>query len=119
LEIKEQVELSHEYDEARAEKLDERLSKIEKKLAKIAPVNMAKMIEIALSGCMEKMIDQLTDRVVRRFEDATQEDRNRGEIRRGKQVEATPEEQINEIEFEPGVTFSMKENEKVKRAIWA
>jgi len=32
MEIKEQVELSREYDEARAEKLDERLSKIQKKI---------------------------------------------------------------------------------------
>jgi len=45
--IKEQMELSREYDEARVEKLDERLSKIEKKLAKIALVNMAKTIENA------------------------------------------------------------------------
>jgi len=61
------VELSREYDEERAEKLDQRLEKIERKVAKLAPVNMAKTIENALSGCMEKMIDQLTDRVVKRF----------------------------------------------------
>jgi hypothetical protein len=65
MQTKEQVELGRDYDEARAEKLDDRLSKIEKKLAKIAPVNMAKTIENALSNCMEKMVDQLTDSVVR------------------------------------------------------
>jgi len=56
-EVKEQVELSRDYDEARAEKLDDRLGKIEKKLTKIAPVNMAKTIENAMSACMERMID--------------------------------------------------------------
>ena len=119
MEIKEQVELSWNYDKARAGKLDERLSKIEKKLGKIALVNMAKTIEYALSGCMEKIIDQLTDRVVKRFEDAAEEDRKKGEIQRGKQVEATPEEEMSDIEFEPGATFSREENEKVERAIWA
>jgi len=109
-----EVELEREYAGDRAGKLDDRLSKIEKKLAKIAPVNMAKTIENALSGCMEKMIDQLTDRVVKRFEDAAEEDRKKGEIRRGKQVEATPENDgKSDIEFEPGVTFSEDENEKV------
>jgi hypothetical protein len=80
MEIKEQVELSRGYGEARGDRLDDRLSKIEKKLAKIAPVNMAKIIENALSGCMEKMIDQLMDRVVKRFEDAAEEDRKHTEI---------------------------------------
>jgi len=120
VEIKEQVELSREYDEARAEKLDERLSKIEKKLAKIAPVNMAKTIENAISDCMGKMVDQLTERVVKRFEDMAEESRKKDEIRRGKQVEATPEEEeMSEIEFEPGAVFSEKENRKVERAIRA
>ena len=64
------VELEREYARERAEKLDDRLSKIEKKLAKVAPVNIAKTIENALSGCMGKMIDQLTDRVVKWFENA-------------------------------------------------
>jgi len=102
-----EVELEKEYAAERAEKLDERLSKIEKKLAKIAPVNMARTIENALSGCMEKMIDQLTDRVVERFEVAAEEGRKKDEIRRGKKVEATPEEKdMSDIEFEPGATFS-------------
>jgi len=115
-----EVELSREYDEKRAEKLDQRLEKIEKKVAKLAPVNMAKTIENAMSACMEKMVDQLTDRVVKRFEDAAEESRKKDEIRRGKQVEATPEEEeMSDIEFEPGATFSMEENEKVERVIRA
>jgi hypothetical protein len=73
VEIKEQVELSRNYDEARAEKLDERFSKIEKKLTKIALVNMAKTIENVMGDCMEKMIDQLTKRVVKRFENMAEE----------------------------------------------
>jgi len=74
------VELEREYASERVEKLDERLSKMEKRLAKIAPVNMAKTIENALKNCMEGMIDQLTDRVVKRFEDAAEEDRKKTEI---------------------------------------
>jgi len=113
-----EVELEREYAGERAEKLDDRLSKIEKKLAKVAPVNMAKTIENALSGCMEKMIDQLTDRVVERFENAAEESRKKDEIRRGKQVEATPEEdKMSDLEFEPGATFSGEENEKVAKVI--
>ena len=113
-----EVELSREYDEKRAEKLDQRLEKIEKKLAKIAPVNMAKTIENAMSDCMEKMVDQLTDRVVKRFEDAAEEGRKKDEIRRGKQVETTSEEEeMSDVEFEPGATFSEEENEKVARVI--
>jgi len=74
---------------------------------------MAKTIENAWSGCMEKMIDQLTDRVVKRFEEAAEEDRKKGEIRRGKQVEATPEnDEMSDMEFEPGATFSEEENAK-------
>jgi len=120
MEIKKQVELSREYDEARVEKLDERLSKIEKKLAKVAPVNMAKTIENAMSACMEKMVDQLTDRVVERFENMAEESRKKDEMRRGKQVEATPEEEeMSDIEFEPGATFSEEESAKVERAIRA
>jgi len=120
MEIKEQVERSREYDEARAEKLDERLSKIEKKLAKIAPVNMARTIENAMSDCMGKLVDQLTERVVKRFEDMAEESRKKDEIRRGKQVEATPEEKdMSDIEFEPGAVFSEEENRKVERAIRA
>jgi len=120
-EIKEQVELSREYDEARAEKLNKRLGKIEKRLVKIASVNMAKMIENAMKDCMEGMIDQLTDRVVKRFEDAAEEDRKKGEVRRGKQIEGTPKEMnthsMSDIEFEPRTTFSKKVNEKVDRIL--
>jgi len=111
-----EVELSREYDEERAEKLDQRLEKIERKVAKLAPVNMAKTIENAMSACMEKMVDQLTDRVVKRFEDMGEESRKKDEIRRGKQVEATPEEdEMSEIEFEPGATISEEENAKVAK----
>ena len=113
-----EVELEREYAIEMVEKFDERLGKIEKKLTKIAPVNMAKTIENALSGCMERMIDQLTDRVVKRFDDAADESRKKDEIRRGKQVEATPEErEMSDIEFEPGATFSGEENEKVAMVI--
>jgi len=115
-----EVELSRKYDEERVRKLDQRLEKIEKKVAKLAPVNMAKTIENAMVACMEKMVDQLTDRVIKRFEDAAEESRKKDEIRRGKQVEATPEEEeMSDIEFEPGVTFSVEENEKVARVIRA
>jgi len=115
-----EVELSREYEEKRAEKLDQRLEKIERKVAKLAPVNMAKTIENAMSACMDKLVDQLTDRVVKRFEDAAEESRKKDEIRRGKQVEATPEEEeMSDIEFEPGATFSGEENEKVEKAIRA
>jgi len=113
-----EVELGREYEEKRAEKFDQRLEKIEKKVAKLAPVNMAKTIENAMTSCMEKMIDQLTDRVVKRFEDAAEESNRKEEIRRGKQVESTPEEEeMSDIEFEPGATFSEEENEKVARVI--
>jgi len=95
------------------------LEKIEKKVAKLALVNMAKTIENALSGCMEKMIDQLTDRVVERFQEMADQDRKKEEIRRGKQVEVTLEEEMSDVEFEPGATFSREENEKVARAIRA
>jgi len=79
---------------------------------------MAKTIENAMSACMEKMVDQLTDRVVKRFEDMAEESRKKDEIRRGKQVEATPEEEeMSDVEFEPGATFSAEENERVARVI--
>jgi len=68
-----EVELGRGYDEERGEKLDQRLEKIEKKVAKLAPVNMAKTIENAMMDCMEQMVDQLTDRVVKRFEEAAEE----------------------------------------------
>jgi len=113
-----EVELEREYAGERAEKLDDRLSKMEKRLAKIAAVNMAKTIENVMKDCMEGMIDQLTDRVVKRFEDAAEKERKKMEIRRGKQVEATPEnEEMSDIEFEPGATFSEEENAKVARVV--
>jgi len=116
--IQTEVELEREYAAERAEKLDDRLSKIEMKLAKVAPVNMAKTIENVMRDCMGGMIDQLTDRVVKRFEEAAEEERKKGEIRRGKQVEATPEEEyMSDIKFEPGATSSEEENEKVARVI--
>jgi len=69
---------------------------------------------------MEKMADQLTDRVVDRFEKMAEESQKKDEIQRGKQVEATPEEEsMSDIEFEPGVTFSEEENRKVERVIRA
>ena len=64
------------------------------------------------------MVDQLTDRVVERFEKAAAEDKKKNQIRRGKQVEATPEDyEMIVIEFEPGATFSVEENEKVATVI--
>jgi len=87
-------------------------------LAKIAPVNMGKMIENARTACMEKMVNRLTDRVVERFEDTAEESRRKDEIRRGKQVEATLEDEVMEgISFEPGVTFSAEENKTVDRIL--
>jgi len=112
-----EIELSREYDEEKSGKLDGRLEKMKKRLAKIAPVNMAKTIENALSGCMEKMIDQLTDRVVKRFEDAAEEDRKKREIRKGNQVECPLEDEMSDVVFEPEATFSIEENAKVDRAI--
>jgi len=115
-----EVELGREYAEKRTEKLDQRLEKIEKKVAKLAPVNMAKTIENAMSACMEKMVDQLTDRVVKRFENMAEESRKKDEIRRGKQAEATPEDrEMRDIEFEPGATFSREENKIIERVIRA
>ena len=115
-----EVGLSRECDEERADKLDQRLEKIERKVTKLAPVNMAKTIENAMSNCMAKIVDQLTDRMVERFENMAEERRTKDEIRRGKQIEATPEEEeMSELEFEPGATFSREKNEKVERAIRA
>jgi len=98
--VQKEMELEREYVVERAEKLDDRLSKMQRKLARIAPVNMAKTIENATGDCMGKTIDQLTDRVVKRFEDAAEGSSKKGEIRGGKQVEATPEEkEMSDIEF--------------------
>jgi hypothetical protein len=111
-------ELCREYDEDRADKLNQRLEKIENMLAKVTPLNIATMIENEWRGFMEKMIDQLTDRVVKRFEGPAEKECKKEEIRRGKQVEATPEEEgISEVEFEPGATFSCEENVKVHRIL--
>ena len=113
-----EVEAEREYAVERVEKLNERLGKIEKNLAKIAPVNMAKTIENAMKTCMEAMIDQLTDRVVKRLEDAADQERKNMETQRGKQVEATPEnEGMSDIEFEPGATLSEEGNQKVARVL--
>ena len=57
-----------EYDEERVEKLNDRLSKIEKMLARLALVNMAKMIENAMTNCIAKMVEQVTDQVVGKLE---------------------------------------------------
>jgi hypothetical protein len=113
-----EIKLSREYDEDRADKLDQRLEKIEKKLAKVAPVNMAKTIENTLSWCMEKIIDQLTYRVVERFGNMAESERKKEEIQRGKQVEATPEEEsMSDVEFQLGATCSQEENQKVHRVL--
>jgi len=117
MEIKERIELNQKYDEARADKLDGRLSKIEKKLAKIAPVNMAKPIENVMRDCMEKMVEQVTDQVVGKLEKLAEKEKKE-EMRRGKQVEVTSETNdgdMSDIEFEPGVTFSEEESRKVVR----
>jgi len=68
MEIKEQVELSREYDEPRAEKLNKWLSKIEKRFSKSALVNMAKTIENAMRNCMKRMVEQMMDQVVGKLE---------------------------------------------------
>jgi len=113
LNVQVEIEQEREYSAERAEKLDERLSKIEKRLAKIAPVNMAKTIENAMSDCMEKMVEQVMDQVVGKLEKLDEKEK-REEIRRGKQVEATPEdEDRSDMEFQPGATFSEEENGKV------
>jgi hypothetical protein len=58
--------------------------------------------------------------VVKRFEDRAEELRKKDEIRGGKQGQATPEEDdMSDIEFEPGATFSGEDNRKVERVIWA
>jgi len=108
--VQTEVELEREYAAERADKLDDRLSKIEKRLAKIAPVNMAKTIENAMRDCRERMVEQVMDQVVGKLEKLAEKEK-RGEIQRGKQVEATPEEEkeMSDIEFEPGATFSEEE----------
>jgi len=112
------VELERDYALERADKLDERLSKIEKRLARIAPVNMAKTIENPMRDCMEKMVEQVTDQVVGKLEKLAEKEK-REETRRGKQVEATPESdgKMSDIAFEPGATFLEEANEKVPRVL--
>ena len=105
LNVQVQVELEREYAAERAEKLDDRFSQMEKKLANIAPVNMAKTIQNAMRDCIKKMVEPVTDQVAGKREKFA-EKAKKEEIRRGKQVEATPEnEDMTEIEFEPGATF--------------
>jgi len=90
-----------------------------KKLARISPVNMAKTIENAMRDCVEMMVEQVTDQVVMKLEKLAANEK-KDEIRRGKQVEATPEENevgMSDIEFEPGATFSEEENVKVARIV--
>jgi len=55
-EIKEQVRLGMKYDEARVNRLDNRLETIEKKSTTIAPVNMAKMTQNTMRDCMGNMV---------------------------------------------------------------
>jgi len=78
---------------------------------------MAKTIDNAMRDCMEKMVEQVTNQVVGKLEKLA-EGEKREEIRRGKQVKATPEnEDMSDIEFEPRATFSEEENEKVARVL--
>jgi len=118
MEIKEEVTLALEYDAVRADKLDDTLSKIEKRLAKIAPVNMAKTIENAMRDCMEQIVEKVTDQVVGRLEKLAEKERKE-EIQRGEQVEATPKDVMSNIEFQLGATSSEEENRKVEKAIRA
>lgn len=65
-------------------KLDDRLSKIKKKLAKRDPVNLAKTIENTFTDCIQRMVVQETDRVVENLEkmsEGEQEMRSEGGIR--------------------------------------
>ena len=107
--------LEREYSTESAEKLDDRLSKIEKKLAKIAQVTMAKTIENGMRDCMRSMVQQITDQVVGILEKSSGKEKNK-EIRRVKQVEATPEAfDMSDVEFDQGATFSVEGNETVAR----
>jgi len=115
--VKEQVELSREYNEVRADNLDKRLSKIQKRFAIIAPVNMPKTIENAMRDCMEQMVEWVMDQVVGKLEKLAEKEK-RDEIQRRKQLEATPDKDgMSEIEYEPGATFSEEENENVARVL--
>jgi hypothetical protein len=72
----------------------------------------------ALSGYMEKMIDQLTNRLVERIQKLAEEERNKEEIRRGKKVKVTvTEDGMSDIQFEPGASFTQEENKKVDRIL--
>jgi len=76
---------------------------------------MAKMIENAMRDCMEKIVEQVTHQVVGKLEKLAEREQ-REEIRRGKQVDATPENDgMSDVELEPGATFSEEENETVAR----
>jgi len=68
----------------RSNKLDDRLSKIKKKLAKRAPVNLAKTIENTFTDCIERMVEQEMDRVMENLETMSageEEMRSEGGIR--------------------------------------
>jgi len=111
------IELSREYDEERWTKLDGRLEKMEQKMSRLAPVNMAKTIENAIKDCMQEMVGQVTDQVVGRLEKLAEKEKME-EIRSGKQVEATPVENfMSNIEFGPWATFLQKENKKVNQVL--
>jgi len=113
--IKKAIRVIRVYDKERADTLDDRLSNIEMRVAKIAPVNMARTIENAPRDCMQRMVEQLTDQVVGKLEKLA-EKKEREEIQWGKQGEAIPEdEEMEEVSFEPRVTFSQEENWKVER----
>jgi len=113
--IKKAIRVIRVYDKERADTLDDRLSNIEMRVAKIAPVNMARIIENAPRDCMQRMVEQLTDQVVGKLEKLA-EKKEREEIQWGKQGEAIPEdEEMEEVSFEPRVTFSQEENWKVER----
>jgi hypothetical protein len=101
-----EIELSREYDDEKWPNIDERLGQIEQRVGKVAPANMAQTNENALSGCMEKVIDQLMDRVMKRFQDAADANRKKSKIRRGKQGEVFPADGVmSGIEFKPDATF--------------
>jgi hypothetical protein len=91
---------------------------MEKMSRKITPVNMAKTIQNALSGCMEMMIYQLTDRLVERFEKAAEKESNGEQIRRRKHAEVIPGgDGMSNIELELEATCLKEEDEKVDRVL--
>jgi hypothetical protein len=110
------VELSRGDDQERWDKLDQRLEKIMRKIAKVALVNMAKTIENAMRDCIEKMVGQIMDQVVAILEKLAEKE-NKEEIRRRNQVEATTDdEDIKEGTFSSG-TFLREEDEWTDRIL--